>query len=647
MAKADDFSVFSILVTGSDRGIGLGLVKRFLELPCPPEWVFATTLDLEGEETKELRDLACKYLNLVVLQLDVTKLESIQAALKEVQKCVGEAGLTILYNNAGDWDFKDLQAENAYNMMRTYSVNTIGPLLMSQAFLPLLKKAARRSPRQGLSSSKAAIINVSSISGSIELLAGWDVVQGIAYRCSKPEITVEESTRGIVTVLSKLCEKDNGTFLDWLDRRLPWIQSGDRSGSGEEVSRVALSTQMGLCYNSGYGGRENVLVTGSDRGIGLGLVKRFLELPCPPKWVFATTLDLEGEETKAFLSLLKKAARKSPRQGLSSSKAAIINISSALGSMEVMLIWEKAQIVSYRCSKAALNMLTKCQSLEYPASGILTVAIHPGLVNTRHNRYPEITVEESTQGIVSVLSMLSEEDNGTFKDCILVTGSDRGISLSLVKRFLELPCPPKWVFATTLDLKGEETKADDFSVFSVLVTGSDRGIGLGLVKRFLELPCPPEWVFATTLDLEGEETKAFLPLLKMAARRNPCQGLSSIKAAVINMSSIAGSVENMAGYLNNVKIIAYRCSKCILISQLFFSSMQAALNMLTKCQSLAYPADGIMSVAIHPGSVKTARNSFPEITVEESTQGIVTVLSMLSEEDNGTFLDWLGRRVPW
>ncbi|XP_063169097.1 C-signal-like isoform X2 [Candoia aspera] len=250
MAKAADFSVFSVLVTGSDRGIGLGLVKRFLELPCPPEWVFATTLDLEREETKEVKELAGKHPNLVLLQLDVTVLESIQAALKEVEKCVEEAGLTLLINNAGHWFFENLENENAKDMRTLYSVNTIGPLQMSQAFLPLLKKAAQRSPRQGLSCSKAAIINISS----------------------------------------------------------------------------------------------------------------------------------------------------------------------ALGSVEVVLIWEKAQAVSYRCSKAALNMLTKCQSLEYPANGILSVCIHPGLVNTHRNPYPEITVEESSKGIVTVLSMLSEEDNGTFLD---------------------------------------------------------------------------------------------------------------------------------------------------------------------------------------------------------------------------------------
>ncbi|XP_070809263.1 C-signal-like [Pituophis catenifer annectens] len=258
MAKPVDFHIFSVLVTGSDRGIGLGLVKRFLELPYPPKWVFATTLDLEGKETKELRELVCKYPNLVVLQLDVTKLESIQAAQKEVQKCVGEGGLTILYNNAGVWDFNDLQTENAKDMMRVYSVDAIGPLQMSQAFLPLLKKAARRSPCQGLSTSKAAIINMSSIAASIELMAGFEQFKMIGYRCAKaalnmltkcqslgysadgimsvtmhpglvktanspvPEISVEESTQGIITVLPKLCEEDNGTFVDYLGRRLPW-----------------------------------------------------------------------------------------------------------------------------------------------------------------------------------------------------------------------------------------------------------------------------------------------------------------------------------------------------------------------------------------------------------------------------------------
>ncbi|KAG8144024.1 hypothetical protein E2320_001153, partial [Naja naja] len=55
----------------------------------------------------------------------VTNLKSIQAALKGVEKCVGEGGLTLLINNAGIWVYSDMETENAKDMMRVYSVNSI------------------------------------------------------------------------------------------------------------------------------------------------------------------------------------------------------------------------------------------------------------------------------------------------------------------------------------------------------------------------------------------------------------------------------------------------------------------------------------------------------------------------------------------
>ncbi|XP_039183434.1 short-chain dehydrogenase srdF-like [Crotalus tigris] len=107
-----------------------------------------------------------------------------------MQKCVGESGLTLLINNAGLKVGNNLERENAKDMMTVYSVNTIGPLQMSQACLPLLKLAARRSPCQGLSSSKAAIINISSALGSIELMERWDIAKRVAYRCSKTALNM-------------------------------------------------------------------------------------------------------------------------------------------------------------------------------------------------------------------------------------------------------------------------------------------------------------------------------------------------------------------------------------------------------------------------------------------------------------------------
>ncbi|XP_025025015.1 uncharacterized oxidoreductase C663.06c-like [Python bivittatus] len=336
MAKAADFSVFSVLVTGSDRGIGLGLVKRFLMLPSPPKWVFATTLDLNGEETKEVKELACEHPNLVLLQLDVTVLESIKAAVKEVEKCVGEAGLTLLINNAGTWFFKNLENENAKDMMALYSVNTIGPLQMSQAFLPLLKKAAQRSPREGLSSSKAAIINISSALGSMEVMLIWEKGQAVSYRCSKAALNM-------VTKCQSLEYSADGILSISIH-------------PGLEVKELACEHPNLVLLQLENENAKDMMAVYSVNTIG------------------------PLQMSQAFLPLLKKAAQRSPREGLSCSKAAIINISNALGSMEVMLFWEKVQTVSYRCSK------------------------------------PEITVEESTQGMMTVLSMLSEEDNGTFVD---------------------------------------------------------------------------------------------------------------------------------------------------------------------------------------------------------------------------------------
>ncbi|KAM4639521.1 LOW QUALITY PROTEIN: C-signal-like [Amazona ochrocephala] len=253
--------IHSVLVTGANRGIGLGLVQHFLGMPNP-QWVFASCRAPTGQRAQELQHLTSKHRNLVIVPLEVTDPASIKAAAARVGEHLGASGLTLLINNAGMLILNALDDETLEDMTQVYTTNTIGPLLMGQAFLPLLKKAAQGSPGSALSCSRAAIINLSSSGGSIVKVTLFDTTQLVSYRCSKaalnmltkcqslrykedsvlcvalhpgwvqtdmggagphkPPLTVDESVRGMLKVLSSLSEKDTGTLLNWEGKVIPW-----------------------------------------------------------------------------------------------------------------------------------------------------------------------------------------------------------------------------------------------------------------------------------------------------------------------------------------------------------------------------------------------------------------------------------------
>ncbi|XP_078525318.1 C-signal-like [Lissotriton helveticus] len=121
---------------------------------------------------------------------------------------------------------------------------------------------------------------------------------------------------------------------------------------------------------------------------------------------------------KAFLHLLKKAAKDNHEAGMSCSKAAVINMSAGLASITVCQeTYDFIPVVSYRCSKTALNMLTKCQALGYTSDGVLCTAIHPGWVQTDlGGPNASLTTLDSVQGILNVLCSLTEKDNGCLLD---------------------------------------------------------------------------------------------------------------------------------------------------------------------------------------------------------------------------------------
>ncbi|KAJ7312058.1 hypothetical protein JRQ81_006392 [Phrynocephalus forsythii] len=255
----EDFRVRSVLVTGADRGIGLGLVQQFMNLPHPPGLIFATCRHPDGTKGQGRAPPGAHFTPSSSLGPDVTDTESIRGAAQKVREHLKGRGLNLLINNAGIACDTTLDSETAETMRAVYDTNTVGPMRVSQAFFPLLQTAALWSSCPRMSCIKAAIINLSSCFGSLSTLEEWQRKQVVGYRCSKAALnmltrcqargygcwgilcislhpggvktgldaeeevlSVASSTQAILQVLARLSTSDNGCFLDWRGQVVPW-----------------------------------------------------------------------------------------------------------------------------------------------------------------------------------------------------------------------------------------------------------------------------------------------------------------------------------------------------------------------------------------------------------------------------------------
>ncbi|XP_028651982.1 C-factor-like [Erpetoichthys calabaricus] len=243
----------SILVTGASRGIGLQIVETLMKSNPRPGKVIAAARD--RSRAKELNRLAESHPDLYIVTLDVTKKDDIEAAFKEVESLVGDKGLNCLVNNAGIKVDSTLSEVTAEEMMKNFEVNAVSPLMVTKAFLPLLRKAAKQGTGMGIH--RAAIVNVSSARASIQrkdthvkwypycvskaalnmvtkCLSSDLLGEGILCVSVNPgwvntdmggpqaHLTKEESIDNILKVISNLSEKDNGGFLNHTGETLPW-----------------------------------------------------------------------------------------------------------------------------------------------------------------------------------------------------------------------------------------------------------------------------------------------------------------------------------------------------------------------------------------------------------------------------------------
>lgn len=117
----------TVLVTGSNRGIGLEFVKQY----AADGWtVIATARDLK--DAKDLDALAAKNKNITLKQLDIVNEDSVNALAKDLQG----VAIDLLINNAGVLGDIPSQTFGGYKLsvfQHVMNVNAFGALAVSQA----------------------------------------------------------------------------------------------------------------------------------------------------------------------------------------------------------------------------------------------------------------------------------------------------------------------------------------------------------------------------------------------------------------------------------------------------------------------------------------------------------------------------------
>jgi len=241
MAAGRSKEPLQIVVTGAGRGLGLEFTRQWLRRGDS-----VAALVRAPEDSAGLKALGRDFpKTLLVAACDVARDDSVTSA----HRAIGESWdrVDILVNNAGIYGRRDvsLMTLDEPDIYRVFEVNTLGPLRVCRAFLPLLQKG--RVPR---------LVQITSLMGSIDdngSGGSW------AYRISKTALNmasrnvahevgpkgmiavllhpgwvrtdmggelaplaVEEAIRDLIGTVDGLKKSHNGGFFDRHGKPMPW-----------------------------------------------------------------------------------------------------------------------------------------------------------------------------------------------------------------------------------------------------------------------------------------------------------------------------------------------------------------------------------------------------------------------------------------
>ncbi|GMT06538.1 hypothetical protein PENTCL1PPCAC_28712 [Pristionchus entomophagus] len=238
----------SALVTGTNRGIGLGLVRELLK---DPSITIVIAIVRNLETANDLTSIDDTRLH--VLKCEITDEKSVVEAVEKVTEIVDGKGLDLLINNAGIMRPLKLDGDvDRSVVMESFEVNAFAPLLVGNKFLGLLRRAAELK-------GSAQIANISSGLGALENAMSEATKPPVAYSMSKAALnmltrrqafeykeykvrataftpgwvrtdmgtmnaalSVEESTGPLTKLIMSLTEEHNGEFYRFSGDKSPW-----------------------------------------------------------------------------------------------------------------------------------------------------------------------------------------------------------------------------------------------------------------------------------------------------------------------------------------------------------------------------------------------------------------------------------------
>jgi NAD(P)-dependent dehydrogenase (short-subunit alcohol dehydrogenase family) len=226
------------VITGANRGLGLEFVRQLLSRGDSIDAGVRSPGD--ARHLQEIAGTAGGRFR--VHALDISEPKSVET----FAAAVGHEPLDVLINNAGVYGKQGpLTGLDYESMADTFAINTLGPLRLTAALLPALRRGSAR-----------RVVHISSLMGSIAENSGGG---SYGYRISKAALNMamrnmhlelrgegfitiamhpgwvqtdmggaqaplrpEESVRGMINVIDGLKAEDGGRFLSYEGQEIPW-----------------------------------------------------------------------------------------------------------------------------------------------------------------------------------------------------------------------------------------------------------------------------------------------------------------------------------------------------------------------------------------------------------------------------------------